>query len=349
MTFACARARIGVLVGALSACTVTSELLPTVDAPSPETSPADAQAATDTAVLAYCPTTIDVYGGANMALVGCGGTSQGPLPIEGGFADQRYSDAGTREYANTMAGRLQARLLDDPDLVPTFGRAWQVRSCATPMETLSTLVAPLSDDACGSEEQAPMGTLADICSDQPAPLILVSAGALDDRCHGGGPDSSLADDPATFALHFAQRLEALLASRGPKTAIVGPQTEWYPLEGQGGPSGGPAGGPVGGPTGGSAGRQGCAWQRPEWASLGLAAWRTSHPDAEDVTLVGDLHDDFKMHSACCQALSVSCDTNWLSSSGPGQGVVNCDGAQALVDFWYASLKAHLLAHRFACP
>jgi hypothetical protein len=344
----CAHAS-GVLTVILVAtgCTRSSELLPPaqdrLDAEA-NADTADVDASTfDPAPLPFCPTTIDVYGGINMALVGCGGPSQGPSPIEGGFGGPRGPDAGAREYANTMAGRLQARLVADPDLVPVFGANWQVRSCAAPIETLPTLVAPLAEDSCGEDEPAQMGTLTNICSTQPAPLLLLSAGALDDRCHGGGPDSSAADDAATFADHFAQRLDTLLGNRNPQMAIVGPQTEWQAQQSSIG------GGQIGPTGGGPTGRPSCTWQRPEWAELGIETWRTAHPERSDVVLVDDLHEEFKRHSACCQSLGVTCDTSWFSSSGPTQEAVNCDGAQALVDFWYDQLKTQLLARRFQCP
>jgi hypothetical protein len=342
---------------------VPTELLPRADAANAvdATNPADVADAADVAnpadaadvadaadatvtpgglSLPFCPTTIDVYGGINMALMGCGGPTQGPSPLEGGFVNRHWSDSGFSEFANTMAGRLQARLVADPDLVPTFGSNWQVRSCAAPNETLPSLVPAMPDDACGSDAPPQMGTLSAICSAQPAPLLLLAAGALDDRCHGGGPDSSEPDDPTTFAAHFAARLDSLLVSRQPKMAIVGAQTEWYALESQGGP--GPS-------SPGTPDRGQCQWQRPDWAETGLGLWQASHLATADVMVVGDLHNAFKQHSSCCQALGVTCATNWLAGNGPEQGTVNCDGAQALVDFWYTQLKALLRANQFQCP
>ena len=337
------------LGAALCACTRLTELLPRADAggrsaDTEEVKSLDASVDIDRPAKSFCPTTIDVYGGINMTLAGCGGPSQGPLPLEGGFGNPRLGDGGP-EYANTMAGRLQARLVADPDLVPTFGPAWQVRSCAAPPETLPTLVAPLSEDSCGADSPTQMGTLSTICSDQPAPLVLISAGALDDRCHGGGPDSSLPDDVATFANHFALRLDALLVARQPQLAMVGPQTEWYASSGPVGQHSQPA---QSAPPGGPPDRSGCDWQRPDWATSGVNAWQASHAAAMEVLVVGDLHGAFKQHSSCCQALGVTCATDWMSSNGPNQTVVNCDGAQALVDFWYGQLKSFLLGNRFSC-
>ena len=39
------------------------------------------------------------------------------------------------------------------------------------------------------------------------------------------------------------------------------------------------------------------------------------------------------------------ETNFFSEPG----VVNCEGAQPIVDRWYQSLKAFLLARAFVCP
>jgi hypothetical protein len=345
MNRACALVGFLAWASVLCACSPTSiEILPHAQA---DANTADASFASDGPAKSFCPTTIDVYGGINMALMGCGGTSQGPSPLEGGLGTPRMGDAGS-EFTNTMAGRLQLRLADDPDLVPTFGQSWLVRSCAAPIETLPALVAPLADDACGYDAPQQMGALSTICSAQPAPLVLFSAGALDDRCHGGGIDSSEPDDPATFAKHFAARLDSFLIARQPKAAIVGPQTEWFGLPGQPGPGdqGGQSGHP---PPIGTTDHSACQWQRPDWAETGISAWQASHSAVTDVLVVPDLHSTFKQHSACCQSFGVTCDTLWTSTDGLTPAAVNCEGADALVDFWYTQLKTFLLSNRFACP
>lgn len=330
----------GLLFGSvLCACTMTTELLP----------PTDAGVRSAVTSQSFCPTTIDVYGGINMVLEGCGGPSGNPAPLEGGNSFfSGFGDAGGAQFANTMAGILQARLAADPDLTTLFGSNWQVRSCAASTETLTELVAPLSDDNCGNDAPNQMGALSSICSNQPAPLVLLSAGGLDDRCHGGGGDSSESDDPTTFASHFASRLDSFLIGRRPKMAIVGPQTEWFPLpqpqsqDGQPGPGGRPQ-------PSGATDHSACQWQRPDWAVTGLNVWQSSHAATAGVVAVGQLHDQFKQHTSCCQALGITCASSWFASDGPVANAVNCDGAQALADFWYEQLKTFLQGNRFTCP
>ena len=92
---------------AVSACSVSTELL------SKQPS------------LSFCPTRIDVYGGTNTELAGCGGP--GPTQQVGAAG---FFSPGTSDYDATLAGRLQARLVADPDLLPVFGEGWKVRSCS---------------------------------------------------------------------------------------------------------------------------------------------------------------------------------------------------------------------------
>src|SRR5690349_18052097 len=117
---------------------------------------------------AFCPTRIDVYGGGAMSFAGCGG-EDAPLGADAG-AGLFGGDAG---YAQTLAGRLMARLAEDPELVAKFGASWMVRSCArvgATMGTFSSAVPPWERSSGGST-----GSTLGICSDQPAPLALVSA------------------------------------------------------------------------------------------------------------------------------------------------------------------------------
>lgn len=300
----------------LGGCTRTTELLPSGDSGTADQGGSS---------FAFCPTSIDIYGGVNVQLVGCGGPFQAPQLLENG-----YFSVGSADYDATLAGRLLARLAADPDLVPRFGAAWKVRSCSTTMETLVELAPPLAGDNCGPDTPPHMGDLQGICTVAPAPLILVSADALSDHCHGGGPDSSRADDEMMYARHFAERLDALLATRAPQLAVVGARTEWVVPAAEGPPPN-------------------CRWQRPDWNITGLARWQESHSAAATVVAVGNLHEEFKRHSACCQALGLACATNWFSLGAGGPEAVNCDGAHALVDFWYAHLKDALLGNRFECP
>jgi hypothetical protein len=77
----------------------------------------------------------------------------------------------------------------------------------------------------------------------------------------------------------------------------------------------------------------------------LDLWAQTLADNHSVSLVPDLHRDFQRHNHCCTLLGLDCDTNFSS----GLGVVNCDGAQAIVDLWYQNLKALLLAQNYGCP
>ena len=290
----------------LPACTRTTELL----GPAPT-------------ALSYCPTTIDVYGGSNVSLLGCGGPQLAPAPLEDG-----YLAPGTPDYDASLAGRIYARLVYDPELFPRFGSSWKVRSCSAPGASLSHLAPAMPEDDCGPDSPNGAGTLLDICANNPAPLLLLSAGMLDDRCHGGGPDSSEADDPTTYAQHFASRLDSFLTARHPNAVLVGPTTEWTAT-----------------PVHGVSSFAECTWTRPDWDVGGLDLWEQHRADSPSLSLVPDLHRDFQRHNHCCTLLGLDCDTNFSSVLG----VVNCDGAQAIVDLWYQDLKALLLARNYTCP
>jgi hypothetical protein len=81
----------------------------------------------------------------------------------------------------------------------------------------------------------------------------------------------------------------------------------------------------------------CFWPRGDWDRGGLDAWRAYRPDDDDVIVVPDLHDESKRHNPCCMDLNVPCETGWYGF-GPGSGSsLNCDGAEAIVDFWYDRL------------
>ena len=299
------RAATFALVVVFAACVQQTELLP----------PAAAGAS-----YPFCPTTIDVYGGANVALVGCGGRPALPMPAEDG-----YFTPGESDYDSTLAGRLQARLAGDPQLTPRFGSAWTVRDCAAEAESLVTLAPPLPGDACGPGP-APQGPLP-ACLAHPAPLVVLVADASDDHCHGGGPGSIAPDDPDGYARHLAQRLGDFVDARLPQLLLVGPETAWRPADSSGSPAA-------------------CAWQRLDWDRAGVAQWSAGRAG---VTLEGDLQDTFEQHGPCCHALGVVCAPSWFVAGPKGATRVSCDGAQALVDFWYARLSAALLGNRFACP
>jgi hypothetical protein len=277
----------------------------------------------------FCPTRIDVYGGINMQLAGCGGTAPALETLESGLFSP-----GAPEYDSTVAGRLLARLTDDPELVPRFGSSWRVRSCAGAKATLSQLTPPLAEDDCAANSPGDASPWQSDCADDPAPVLLAAASMLDDSCHGGGADSSAEDDSATYLRHYAMRLDALLASRGPRLAIVGPTTEWTAQ-----------------PPSSEAGPWGCDWQRPQWDEVALATWASNRTEAPagtlDVEVASHLYAEFFAHSRCCQEHDGSCSTNWFSRNS--QEVANCDGAQAIVDFWYSRLKAVLKARDFQCP
>jgi hypothetical protein len=197
-------------------------------------------------------------------------------------------------------------------------------------EGLAQLAPPLEADACGRNAPVKDDRIFNACSDHPAPVLLIAATMLDDRCHGGGPDSDAFDDPATYQSHFRERLNAFLASRNPRFALVGPRTEWTD-----------ASSPVTMPS--------CRWTRPDWERDALFSWKDQPPSGIEVELVGDLNDQFKRHHLrCCRELDLDhCGSNWFDRWNSTS--VNCDGAQEIVNLWYDALKRWLLSSDFDCP
>jgi hypothetical protein len=283
--------------------------------------------------FAFCPTTIDVYGGLDVLLPGCFGAHDPPASIPDGVFMP-----GDPLYDASLAGRLQERVAADPDLLPGYGSSWTVRVCGAPFADLTALAPPLAADECGLDEPPRMGLLTDLCANSPAPLMLLLLDGTADRCHGGGPDSMEPDDETTYDAHVAARLQALLDARQPSLALVGPRTEWRPAPQVMAPD-----------------VDRCSWTRGDWDRGGLDAWRSAHPDDGRVLVEPDLHDESKRHNACCATLfgPAACELPWYGSAqmggGGGSGSLNCDGAQAVVDFWYQRLKQLLLTSAFTCP
>lgn len=325
-------------------CTVDHVLLAPRDLAAPTDGPIDlATAAADGQEAdaappqdyPFCPTAIDVFGDVNVLLAGCGGPEVAPGTIGGG-----WFAPGTASYDATLAGRLQSRLVADRDLVAVFGRGFKVRSCAAAGETLAALTAPIAADQCGAPESpSSMGQLASACTESPAPVLLLSASGEDDGCHGGGALSTHENDKATFADHFAARLSSLLAARRPRLAVIGPRTEWYSDPGY-----------TAIPDGGEVAPEACLWKRADWDESGVRQWQADNPVSPSVVVYGHLHDDSRAHHPCCGALGVPCAANWFTGAARrGPTLLNCDGAQALIDFWFSRLKKTLLANRFRCP
>jgi hypothetical protein len=276
---------------------------------------------------AFCPTRIDVYGGAAVSFAGCGGVDV-PLGADAG-AGLSGGDAG---YLQTLAGRLMARLAEDPELVARFGASWMVRSCARAGATLGTFSNAVPPGEC-SAGGATGSTLA-VCADQPAPLVLFSADNETDRCHGGGTDSNAPEeDQVGYADHWRFRLDRFLDAHGTAAFVmVSPQHEWHGQPG-------------------TEDASGCGWKRPEWNATGAAAWRAQNRSDRHVRMAGTLQGTFVGHHPCCSALGRSCAEDWFSTGAGGDGWVQfgCAGADALVDFWFAEVKAFLMNNRFTCP
>ena len=275
----------------------------------------------------FCPTAIDVYGGAAVSFAGCGG-EDAPLGTDAG-AGLSGGDAG---YAQTLAGRLMARLAADPELRARFGASWLVRSCARSGATMGTYASQVPPGEClaGGATGSTLG----MCADQPAPMVLVSADNETDRCHGGGTDSNAPEDDETgYADHWRFRFQSFLDAHGAaKFVMASPQHEWH----------------------GQPGREdagGCGWMRPKWNQAGATAWRAQNRSARGVRLVGTLQGAFAAHHACCSTVGAACAEDWFATGAGGDGWVQfgCAGADALVDFWFAEVKAFLVNNRFTCP
>ena len=276
---------------------------------------------------AFCPTAIDVYGGGAVSFAGCGG-EDAPLGADAG-AGLSGGDGG---YAQTLAGRLMARLAADPELQAKFGASWRVRSCARAGATMGTYASQVPPGECSAGGST--GSTLGMCADQPAPLVLMSADNETDRCHGGGTDSNAPEDDQTgYADHWRFRFDDFLGTHGAaRFVMVSPQHEWH----------------------GQPGREdagGCGWQRPAWNVAGATAWRSQNRGVKTVRLVRALQSDFVVHHPCALVLGDAVAENWFSPDAGGDGWVQfgCGGADALVDFWFAQVKAFLMNNRFSCP
>ncbi|MDQ3263848.1 MAG: hypothetical protein M3Y59_09325 [Myxococcota bacterium] len=265
---------------------------------------------------AFCPTAIDVYGASAAVLAGCGG-AEAALTADGLFEP---GDAG---YEQTLAGRLRARLRADPEVMARFGEAFTVRSCAR-LGTMGSYLRQVPAAECASGGNT--GDAEVLCSQGPAPLVLFDATNLQDRCHGGGPDSSFDDDPEGFAEHWTSRFEEFRGARAPAFLLVAPQLDWLPV--------------------GSASSRDCRGTRSAWNPLGGGRWRAQNPLVETVRRVETLQDEFERHHPCCAERAVACEDDWYSS---GWTTFDCRGAQQAVDHWYQQLRGYLLTNRFACP
>ncbi|MFO0654392.1 MAG: hypothetical protein U0787_04870 [Polyangia bacterium] len=300
----------------LFGCTQTTELLRAADLGGPR-----------------CVMTVDVFGGADVQLAGCGGPQVPPSNLGDGF----YSP-GNAQYEATLAGRLRSLLLADADLSAKFGWDYRVRACGFAGQTLASLTPTIPADSCGAPSApSAMGVHSGSCANDPAAIVVLLATGEDDGCHGGGSGSPYADDKATFADHMATRIGAFVATRKPALLLLGPRTEWYsasrpPLLSPGVPD--PAA---------------CAWKRGGWDESGIRRWQDLNPLASGVSLFGQIHADCQQHHPCCQSLDVPCVESWFVQSANDLSQLNCSGAQAVVDFWFARLKKTILQSQVQCP
>lgn len=300
--------------------------------PNPMSLPSDAVAMTDTrvttdgsAALDYCPTRIDVFGYSNVMFSGCGGGA----PTPGADAAGLFAP-GTPGYDATLAGRLQARLAADPELRARFGTEWHVRSCASGGAVLGTLSSVDPDNGAACSPDA--AHFVDMCTTDPAPVVLFSANNVYDHCHGGTSDS-IPDSEATYAAHWESRFDDFVNARAPRLLLVSPQHEWH----------GEQGGAVSRPAT-------CAWKLPGWNRTGLERWRSDHPAATQVIDAGDLQAEFQHHHPCCSQLGLTCEENWFEGDDSDGWVhFGCVGADALETMWFDALRAQLLQHDFTCP
>lgn len=303
-------------LGSLSTCTQTTELLRGVDQGAPR-----------------CVMTVDVFGGADVQLAGCGGPQVPPSNLSDGL----YAP-GSPQYEATLAGRLRSLLLADADLTTRLGFDYRVRACGFAGQTLASLTPPIPADSCGAPSQpSAMGVHSGSCTTDPAQVVILLATGEDDGCHGGGAGSPFADDKVTYAAHMATRLHDFVNTRHPGLLLLGPRTEWYaaprpPLLSPGVPD------PVA-----------CGWKRGGWDESGIRAWQDQYPGTSGVSLFGQIHADCQQHHPCCQSLDVPCVENWFVPSSSDLSQLNCSGAQAVVDFWFARLKKTLLQSQVQCP
>jgi len=270
----------------------------------------------------FCPTSIDVFGGSASVLAGCGGQEAEPT-AQGLFAP---GDAG---YELTLAGRLRARLQEDPELVTRFGGSFTVRSCAR-LGTMGSYLRRVPSAECANGGNTGDAEL--LCSQSPAPLVLFDATNVHDRCHGGGPDSAFDDDPEGYAEHWRARFEEFHQSRAPAFLMVSPQVDWLPLT--------------------SASTGDCSGVRSTWSPLGARRWRALNPEEATVRRLDTLQAEFEQHHPCCADRGVACAENWYApgtDGADGWSRFDCRGAARVVDHWFAELKRYLLLNHFSCP
>lgn len=275
----------------------------------------------------FCPTAIDVYGGLNAVLSGCGGED---APIDAGLAGAGLNEPGDAGYDQTLAGRLRARLLADSELTARFGTAWTVRSCAREGTMSSYARLPLQTE-CSNPPNT--GDFVPLCADAPAPLVLFDATNFGDRCHGGGADSTNEDDPEAFADHWRSYFDQFLSAKDAGFVLVSPQAAWRPA--------------------GTLARNDCQGARSAWSPQGGVRWRQLNPDARGVRRIGELQHTFQVHHPCCASLDAGCAEDWFPQDAgaglDGWSRFDCRGADALVELWYAELRGYLLENQFACP
>ena len=301
-------------------CSERIELL----TPPPDLATADHASPADLTAppLALCPTSIDVFGGGNVQLLGCGGGA--PL-----FLDDGLYLPGSSAYEATLAGRLRASLLADREVTARLGKDLRLRSCATFGTTFSGLVPPLPLTECSGLDAPPQGDRLRLCLNRPAPVALLIVADTTDRCHGGGDDTVRLDDEATFVNHLTQRLEAFLTLRRPQLLIVALAPEWY-----------------GG--GAEEWQRGCRWRRLDWVKGAVRSFAKSHLGDPRVRVIDGAGDEWKRHHRCCKTLGLPCERDYFGGS-PSGTILSCDGARAVADYWPAQLKRILLDASFRCP
>ncbi len=182
-----------------------------------------------------------------------------------------------------------------------------------------------------------MGVHTQSCENDPAAVVLLLATGEDDGCHGGGAGSPFADDKTTYSNHLASRLATFVAARHPSLLLLGPRTEWYSA---------PRPPPI---SAGVPDPAACSWKRGGWDESGIRRWQELYPSSSGVSLFGQIHADCQQHHPCCQSLDVPCVESWFVQSASDLSQLNCSGAQALVDFWFARLKKTLLQSQVQCP